>query len=150
MDGRQSEGFVRFRSGYADADLGRIKAQKQWMSAFMDELLQPKNLTKVPELVGIVFNNIETDLTNDELLYLALQGASIGLGDATFFTIPGEEKGANFGAYKEETVTMVNQHFNVYTEDVPASKFNIQEFKRKYENCLLYTSKPGLILSNKH
>ena len=35
LDGAKAEQFVRFRSGYANADIGRMDAQKIFMSAFL-------------------------------------------------------------------------------------------------------------------
>jgi LCP family protein required for cell wall assembly len=35
LDGDMAEGFVRFREGYVQADLGRINAQKLFMNAFL-------------------------------------------------------------------------------------------------------------------
>lgn len=49
LDGQKSLQFLRFRKGYKDADLGRIKAQQQFVKAFIEQALKPKNLLKLPK-----------------------------------------------------------------------------------------------------
>jgi hypothetical protein len=39
--------------------------------------------------------------------------------------------GANYGIYKEETMEVINAHFNPYTTDLTADKFDITPFKRE-------------------
>lgn len=130
LDGKSSEGFVRYRYGYVEGDLGRIKAQNIWLSAFIKALLTPSNIAKLPQLVKIAFDNIKTEMTVDELVYLALQASTIGTDKMTFFTLPGEPRESDFGVYKTETIELINKNFNVYNQNIEPSKFNIEEFNR--------------------
>lgn len=136
LNGEKAEGFVRYRSGYADADLGRIKAQKQFMAEFIKTLLKPSNITRLSEIAQTAFDYIGTDLTRDELIYIALQGASIGLSDATFYTIPGENYGANFAMYREEAAELMNNCFNVYTTPITPDDLETMDFKRQSEKSV--------------
>lgn len=128
LNGEKAEGFVRFRSGYADADLGRIKAQKQFIAAFIKTLLKPSNIVNISDIAQIAFDQIDTDLERGEFLYLALQGATIGLSDATFYTIPGENYGANFAMYRDEAAELMNNCFNVYTTPITADDLETLDF----------------------
>jgi len=129
LDGAKAEGFVRFRSGYADADLGRIKAQKLFITEFINTLLKPENITRLPELTRTAFEYILTDLTVDELIYLALQASTMGLSDVTFYTVPGENYGANFAMYRNETADLMNNHFNVYTDPILPEDLETMDFE---------------------
>lgn len=131
LTGVQAEGFVRFRSGYADADLGRLKAQKAFISSLMQKLLTPSMLAKAPELIQIAFKNLKTDLKLEDAVYLGNQATKVKAENIHFFTLPGEGVGANYGIYKEETMEVINAHFNPYTTDLPADKFDITPFKRE-------------------
>ncbi|MBR2742710.1 MAG: LCP family protein [Clostridia bacterium] len=131
LDGEKAEGFVRFRSGYYDADLGRIKAQKQFIAAFIRTMLKPANIVKVSDIAQIAFDKIDTDLERGEFLYIALQCATIGMSDATFYTIPGENYGANFAMYRDEAAQLMNDCFNVYTTPIVPDDLETFDFKHQ-------------------
>ena len=49
LNGHQAEGFVRYRKGYSTADLGRQNAQKQFMTALLNNVavLHHKNVIRI-------------------------------------------------------------------------------------------------------
>ena len=51
LNGSEAIQFLRFRKGYADADLSRAKAQQQFVSAFLQKLKQPQSLIKAPVMM---------------------------------------------------------------------------------------------------
>ena len=61
LDGARAEQFVRYRSGYVDADLGRLDAQKVFLRAFAKQCrtLTPVQLLRV---TGIVLMGVRTDI----------------------------------------------------------------------------------------
>lgn len=74
LDGKKAEQFIRFRKnnsgtiGYANGDIGRTKAQQDFIKAFIKELLSPENIVKIPELIKIVLKNTDTNVTVREAL----------------------------------------------------------------------------------
>ncbi|MDF2521431.1 MAG: LytR3 [Clostridia bacterium] len=52
LNGKDSLKFLRFRSGYVDQDLGRIKAQQKFINAFIDKLTSPSVILKAPTLIN--------------------------------------------------------------------------------------------------
>ncbi|MBQ4110916.1 MAG: LCP family protein [Clostridia bacterium] len=70
LDGDKAEQFCRFRSGYANADLGRIEAQQMFISELVKQKLKPKYLLKARPLFKEIQENLKTN---------------IGLGDMTTF-----------------------------------------------------------------
>ena len=48
LDGRMAEYFVRYRSGYADQDLGRIRAQQQFMTQLFRQALRRETIMSDP------------------------------------------------------------------------------------------------------
>lgn len=131
LTGVQAEGFVRFRSGYADADLGRLKAQKAFLSSLIQKLLTPSMLAKAPQMIQNAFQNLKTDLKLEDAVYLGTQATGVQASDIRFFTLPGEGVGADYGIYKEETMEIINTYFNPYTTDLPEDKFDIVAFARQ-------------------
>ncbi len=61
LDGETAEQFVRYRSGYVNADLGRLDAQKLFLRAFAQKTatLSPLQLTRA---LSTVLTKLQTDL----------------------------------------------------------------------------------------
>ncbi len=61
LDGSMAEQFVRYRSGYVNADLGRLDAQKLFLCAFAK---QCRSLTpmQILHVTGLVLTGVQTDI----------------------------------------------------------------------------------------
>ncbi|MFQ9801208.1 MAG: LCP family protein [Clostridia bacterium] len=62
LDGEQAEAVVRHRKTYSEADLQRVQVQQEFMKAAAKQLLQGKNILKIPELIRICYKYVNTDL----------------------------------------------------------------------------------------
>jgi LCP family protein required for cell wall assembly len=62
LDGDKAIQFLRFRSGYAEADIGRIKSQQMFMKELVKQTLKPKNILKLPKLVNTYFDYVDTNI----------------------------------------------------------------------------------------
>ena len=102
LNGEQLMWVVRFRAGYANADIGRTEVQRAVLKAAMKQWLRPKTLAAVPGLLRIYRENLTTDLTTGNLLWMArvavlslgsdieanvLPGYSAMVGDASVYMI---------------------------------------------------------------
>ncbi len=92
LDGVQAEGLVRYRKGYAEGDVGRIKTQQLFLSAFADKLLTPNTLTKLPQIVPVLFTSIKTDMPLTEIPQYYSHLKKFDLEHLSFNIIPGEAK----------------------------------------------------------
>ena len=61
LDGAGAEQFVRFRAGYANADLGRLDAQKQFLWALLKKCRSLSNGERVGVMCGML-RGVRTDL----------------------------------------------------------------------------------------
>lgn len=68
LNGKKSLQFLRFRSGYVDQDLGRIKAQQQFITQVIEKAKNPIYVLKVPSLLKSTSENIETNISVKEIL----------------------------------------------------------------------------------
>jgi len=123
LRGYDAMGFMRFRASYARGDLDRIEMQHKFIDAFMDKLVTPKTLTKIPELAEILVKNVKTDLTVGNFIWLAKKALKLDLAeDFHIFTLPGEagyyEQRSYFMAYEKETLELVNALFNPYVDPI--------------------------------
>lgn len=70
MDGVTALHYVRFRND-PRGDFTRIERQQKFARALIDESTRILNAFKIPQLINIVANNVETDMTISEMLSLA-------------------------------------------------------------------------------
>ena len=92
------------RYGYPDGDLGRIKTQQAFLTAMVDQLLQIKNVTKINQFIQVFQNNVETDLSFQNILWFGKQAFSGGLsmGNVTFLTMPYKGAAAYSRVYSKQ------------------------------------------------
>ena len=89
LTGEQLMWVVRFRSGYANADIGRTEVQRAVMKTAMKQWLRPKTLAALPGLWRIYQENLTTDLSVRNIVWMArvlLKGMS---GDIEANVLPG-------------------------------------------------------------
>ncbi len=90
LDGEQAIGFVRFRSGYASADLGRIDAQKQFLAAFARSFAENIGSADIPGGILLGLKYIKTDMRVGDLAALAFALRELAPERMTVLTLPGE------------------------------------------------------------
>lgn len=118
LDGKLAHDFLRFRSGYKDADIGRIRAQQLFMKEFIKQALKPKNILKLPKFIETYFDYVDTNIPLKVVLKGASAAKKINLENMATNTIPGEGKkiaGVDYWIYnKEETRKIVEEMFGDY------------------------------------
>ncbi len=99
LNGKDAVKFARFRSGYADQDLGRIKAQQELIKAFIDRLISPKAIPKIFNLAEAMSKCIKTNLGNEDIAQYASNVKDIKMENIKFYTLPGEGGSMNKISY---------------------------------------------------
>ncbi len=116
--GKEAHDFLRFRKGYPEGDLGRIKAQQYFMKELIKQTLKPKNLLKLPKLAETYFENVETNIPWSVILKGIASAKKINVDEMITATVPGEDKrisGLDYLVYyKEETKQIVLDMFGDY------------------------------------
>ena len=128
LNGQQAIGFVRYRSGYVEGDLGRVKAQQLFIEAVAKQLSSASTVTKMPKLIEIILRNTDTDLTNGEMLWFGKEALEVDMStDLKMFVLPGEARMVNRLSYylpnEAEILEIVNEYFNPYA--TPITSLNI-------------------------
>lgn len=123
--------------GYPDGDLGRIKTQQAFLKAMVDQLLRPKNMTKVGPLIEAFNKNVETDMSFQNILWFGQQAVMGGLKteDVNFVTMPNSAKYAysrsvgNMQSYvvpnARQLLDLVNNELSPFTEVFTLSDLDI-------------------------
>lgn len=119
LNGEKAEGFVRYRSGYPTADLGRIEAQHEFLNAAIAQIKKPQNLAKIPSIIGIISKNVRTNMSTKDMLKYLGDLPKLSKDNIVMERLPGEPKYINGLSYfvndKEETKKMTDRIF--YNED---------------------------------
>ena len=91
IDGETAEQLVRFRSGYAMGDLGRIDAQKIFLNALFKKISGGLTLLDLVRLANTFYNDVVTDIKLSDAIQ-TLSGGLSKKGDKTvmYATVPGE------------------------------------------------------------
>lgn len=140
LNGQQAMEVARFRKNNPDengkstgySDTGRTETQQKLLIALAKKVLSWNNLTKINGFVEIFNDNVDTDLSLNEMLYFASQ--AMGLDPSTGVetaTLPGRGDGVYRGyryCYEldpEETLELVNRLINPYDRDLTLEDMNL-------------------------
>lgn len=118
LNGNQALQFMRFR--YDDlGDIGRIQRQQILMRALMEQTLNPATVVRLPKILSVVQEHIDTNLTIEELVALVGFAAQTQRSNVQMLMVPGEfsdpkDFQASYWLPSYEGIdAMVTQHFNM-------------------------------------
>lgn len=89
LDGDKSLQFLRFRKGYKNADLDRVKAQQAFMSAFIQKLKSKESFIHAPRLFVSYLDYTQSNMPIAKVSRMGLNTVKIGQDNLTTFTLPG-------------------------------------------------------------
>jgi LCP family protein required for cell wall assembly len=88
LNGEQAEQFIRFRSE-PSGDPGRIQRQQILLKALQQRLYTPAMVSKLPQIVRILQQYIDTNLSLDEMFALANFGQGLEREQIKMVLLPG-------------------------------------------------------------
>ena len=134
LTGEQVVHFLRWRHNndysvqYPNGDEGRVATQQEFLKELASQVLTLSNITNIPKIADAVFQNVKTDLTAGNLLWMGMQALQINNDSIQFFTLPGYGAMSYAGSdpyqysfffpYYQQTLDLVNQYFNPYEEEI--------------------------------
>ncbi len=129
-------------------DTGRMKLQQDFLKAVIKQLLRPENVTNIGKIIKVFQNNVETDLSFQNILWFAQQAVSGGLNPDTveFMTMPfqgascySRSESKRLGKYvtlsyvvpiSSELLDVVNNHLSPYQEIFTLSDLDIMSVNK--------------------
>lgn len=130
LSGEEALGVVRFRSGYADADLGRVQVQRAFVSELLKQAVSIKGVLKSPILLQTLLDNVDSDLSTTHYLWLAESMLVADLTNIQTATLPGTAQNIGGGSYyvldPASVAQTVNTYCNPYRTDITAMHLNIR------------------------
>lgn len=131
LDGDQCEQFLRFRYGYADGDLGRIKQQQYFVKEVINQKLKLQYILKAPEIYASIAKNLRSNYSIGDMTshLFAIQGMESD--DIETIQLPGYGDNAmtKYGILscfiydEDETEKLVEDYFSedpVYAQPSPS------------------------------
>lgn len=130
LDGDHAEQLLRFRhnnngtsypSEYGDNDYGRMKTQREFMMETAKQTLKLKNVTKIKTIMTTIFQNIETNLTLDDVFPYVPWAVSFDTANISSNQVAGESKQYNklwFFVHDEEETTKVVTNMTNYIKGI--------------------------------
>ncbi|MDY3618588.1 LCP family protein [Agathobaculum sp.] len=134
LTGKQTVEFLRWRHNndfsmqYPNGDEGRVENQQKFLKHLASEVFQLKNVPKIPKIADAVFQNVKTDFTAGQILWMGMQAMQIKNDNLQFFTLPGYGAMSYAGGdpyqysfffpYYNETLELVNQYFNPFATPI--------------------------------
>lgn len=130
LNGEQAMGVVRFRKGYANADIGRIGTQQDFLMTVAKQLLSIGNITKINEFAEIFTEYVDTNMSVANLVWYGTEYLKLSSDDIHFYTIPANyydsvNKISYVTIYVDEWLELLNDSLNPYDKDITAANLNI-------------------------
>ena len=91
LDGQRAEYFVRYRMGYVRGDLGRMDAQKLFLTALARQIKSSLTMSAALRVATSVLPKIETNLALKDMTALVRSAFSFDEQNVLLATLPGEE-----------------------------------------------------------
>ncbi len=105
LNGEEAEGLLRFRSGYPNADLGRIETQQAFIKELISQKLRLKYILKAVPVINEISENLETDMSGAYMLKYAWKFRDKDEITFNSYMLPGRAKtigGASYYVCDEE------------------------------------------------
>lgn len=122
FNGTKAEQFMRYRQGnkktvnkyYDGSDLKRIDAQQNFIKEVIRQKANVFYITKMSEILNVVFKNIDTDMSINDILQLSNNLGNLKADEIKMFKLPGESVYDVAWYYiinEEETSSIVDENF---------------------------------------
>lgn len=147
LNGQQAEWFVRYRHGFAEGDIGRVKNQRKFLAAAMEKMLHiydDEGKIKFYSYLKDIYNNeyIHTDLSLEDIGMIADFASTISMDNVQVNMVSGE--GADYyppngldmqsvwSVHKQATIDMLNEYYRPYQHDLLPEESGLTELVTNY------------------
>lgn len=123
LSGEQAVQVFRFRNTYAGGDIERIGVQQSLLKTMASQMLSLGNIPNIGSIIEILKNSVETDLTEENIMFYATKFMRVDKENINFMTLPGNTGGVIFGmSYVFPDIAawidMVNEYINPWEKRV--------------------------------
>jgi LCP family protein required for cell wall assembly len=135
LDGKKAEEFFRWRknndgTGFEDGDLGRIENQHMFIAKVMKKIKSPSIVTKIPSILSVIQNYVETNMDAKDILKYGYIFATIDSEKLSMDTVKGEAKyiaGVSYLVFDEaQNVQLISKLYDSNIQSIDKSKLKIK------------------------
>ena len=128
LSGQEVLAILRFRSGYATADLGRVEMQRTVLKACMKQWLTPAHIGGAVEALKILESGSLSTLNTSHYIWMA-KAMVLGMGNLHSDTLPGTAEYRDGVSYyilnRSKIAELINESYNPYRITIEESDLNI-------------------------
>lgn len=129
LNGEDALKVCRYRE-YPMGDIDRISVQQDFLKAAIKQMLSLGNALKAPEIINIIFENLDTDLSVRNMKWYVTQLLSLKSEDISFMTMPANyccsiNGGSYVSIYVDDWMDMVNTYLNPLRSEIKSEDCNI-------------------------
>lgn len=95
LDGEHAVQFLRYRSGYPEGDIGRVKAQQEFIKSAVKQALS----ANIVDVVKLGLSSIDSDITLGMATKIATKAVSLDAENMNTYLLPGAAKTVNGASY---------------------------------------------------
>jgi LCP family protein required for cell wall assembly len=121
LDGEHAIQFLRYRHGYPEGDIGRVKAQQEFMKSAFKQMLG----LQLPSIAVTITKNVDSDVNLGMATKLASKAIGLNGSSIETYMLPGAARTENGASYwfsdTAATEAMLTQ---IYSIEPPAEKTN--------------------------
>jgi anionic cell wall polymer biosynthesis LytR-Cps2A-Psr (LCP) family protein len=115
LNGEDAVKFLRFRKGYANADIGRIGAQQAFVKSALKQALQ----ADLPKLAATIRENVTSDMPMSKMLYLAQKAMDMSADSVSTYVLP-HKSGKYIYPDTQKIEEMIREIYSVQPEPAAA------------------------------
>ncbi|MBL1209307.1 LCP family protein [Geminocystis sp. GBBB08] len=131
LNGDQVEQFARFRHDNL-GDIGRVQRQQILLKALREKLQSPQTIFKIPQALKLLQNEIDTDLTQSEMLSLAAFSLSLDRQEIRMVMLPG--RASQNGEYRLSYWLISEENKQNIIDEFLTNKSSSTENYRSFDN----------------
>ena len=128
LSGEEVLAVLRFRAGYATADLGRVEVQRAVLKACMEQWLSPAHIADALEAISLLESGSLSTLTTGNYLWCA-KALLQGIKNFESNTLPGIAEYRNDVSYyildRSQTAALIDESYNPYKVTITADDLKI-------------------------
>ena len=128
LSGQEVLTVLRYRKGYATADLGRVEVQRSVLKACLSQWLTLDHISSASEALSLLESGSTSSLSTGNYLWMA-KALLLSMGNFESNTLPGTAEYRNDVSYyilnRSEIAELVNESYNPYRVTITAEDLNI-------------------------
>lgn len=149
LNGQQAVQLLRYRSGYYNADLGRVAVQQAFVKAMAKQCLRPSGLLKLGGVLRLLSNDLVTNLSMGNLGYLGLK--LLRMDELRTDTMPGSADGVYLDGqnyyviYGLDTLALLNEAYSPLQSEITLADVEMMRLSGQaivYADGTYYASVP--------